>query len=159
MTDHKTGVPVAVLGAGLIGAAVARNLARKGFEVRAWNRTADKAQLLASDDVVPFDNPADAVRGAAIVVTVLKDGPAVMEVMMAALPGLHQGTMWLQLSTVGIEAINSLADFAAAHAMALYDSPVRGTRQPAEQGSGIPPSESFKRDTNASASAKNAEAG
>ena len=63
---------IAVLGTGLIGAPVARNLQRKGFTVLAWNRTAAKAQALAADGVQACGDAADAVRGARIVVTVLK---------------------------------------------------------------------------------------
>ncbi|MPR07516.1 NAD(P)-dependent oxidoreductase [Microvirga tunisiensis] len=134
MTDNQPARPVAVLGTGLIGAAVARNLARKGFEVRAWNRSADKARALAADGVTPFDHATDAVRDAGIVVTVLKDGPAVIEAIAAARPGLAKGAIWLQLSTVGAEAIDTLAGLAAENGLVFYDAPVQGTRQPAEQG-------------------------
>lgn len=127
-------LPVAVLGTGLIGMPIARNLARKGFAVRAWNRTPEKARSLAVDGVEPVDHAAEAVRDAAVIVTVLKDGPAVSEAMAAALPGLRKGAVWLQLSTVGVGAIDGLADFAAENGIVLYDAPVLGTRQPAEQG-------------------------
>lgn len=82
---------IAVLGTGLIGAPVARNLHKRGFTVHAWNRTAAKAQALANDGIQAFDNPADAVRGADIVITVLKDGPSVQEAMQAAAPSLAKG--------------------------------------------------------------------
>lgn len=134
MTENNPAVAVAVLGTGLIGAAVARNLARKGFHVRAWNRTAEKAQALTEDGAQAFDNPADAIRDADVIVTVLKDGPAVNEAMAAALPGLRKGAIWLQLSTVGVEAIDTLAAFAEENGLVFYDAPVQGTRQPAEQG-------------------------
>ena len=134
MTEGNAPLTVAVLGTGLIGAAVARNLARKGFRTRAWNRSAEKARALAADGVTACDGAADAVRGADIVVTVLKDGPAVYEAMAAALPGLARGTVWLQLSTVGEEAADTLAAFAEGNGLVFYDAPVQGTRQPAEQG-------------------------
>lgn len=134
MTETNPTVAVAVLGTGLIGAAVARNLARKGFHVRAWNRTAEKAQALTEDGAHAFDNPADAVRDADVIVTVLKDGPAVHEAMAAALPGLRKGAIWLQLGTVGVEAIDTLAALAEGNGLVFYDAPVQGTRQPAEQG-------------------------
>ncbi|WP_448204862.1 NAD(P)-dependent oxidoreductase [Azospirillum sp. sgz302134] len=134
MTGKSPGLQVAVLGTGLIGAAVARNLARKGFTVRAWNRSAEKAQALAVDGVEPFDHAAEAVRDAAIILTVLKDGPAVNDAMTAALPGLRKGAVWLQLSTVGVAAIDELVGFAAENGIVIYDAPVQGTRQPAEQG-------------------------
>lgn len=129
-TDNKT--TIAVLGTGLIGAPVARNLHKRGFIVRAWNRTAAKAQALASDGIQVFDSPADAVHGANIIVTVLKDGPSVQQAIQAAAPALSKGTVWLQLSTVGIEGIDALAALAEQHGLVLYDAPVQGTRQPAE---------------------------
>ena len=42
---------VAVLGTGIMGAPMARHLARSGFDVRAWNRTIEKARPLADDGV------------------------------------------------------------------------------------------------------------
>lgn len=134
MTENKTSLSVAVLGTGLIGAAVARNLARKGFRTRAWNRTGEKARALTADGVEAFDSAADAARDADIVVTVLKDGPAVNEAIAAALPGLRKGAVWLQLSTVGDKAIDTLIRFARENGLVFYDAPVQGTRQPAEQG-------------------------
>ena len=53
MTDKFT---VSVLGTGIMGAAMARNLARAGHAVRVWNRTRAKAEPLAADgagDVLP----------------------------------------------------------------------------------------------------------
>lgn len=125
---------VAILGTGLMGAGIARNLARKGFAVRAWNRTSTKALALKADGVEPFDTPVEAVRNADIIVTMLKDGPTVRDAVTAALPNLHKGVVWLQLSTVGSEAIDSLASFARENDFVFYDAPIQGTRQPAEQG-------------------------
>ncbi|MFF0741590.1 NAD(P)-dependent oxidoreductase [Streptomyces sp. NPDC004111] len=124
---------VAVLGTGILGAPIARNLARGGFTVRAWNRTRAKAEPLAADGVRVADTPADAVDGADIVLTLLNDGPRVLEAVRAAEPGFAPGTVWVQVSTVG-EEIAQLAEFAAKAGLTFVDAPVQGTRQPAEQG-------------------------
>lgn len=131
MTDKLT---VSVLGTGIMGAAMARNLARAGHTVRAWNRSRDKAEPLAADGAHIADTPAEAVRGADVVLTMLYDGPAVLEVMRQASPALRPGTAWVQSTTVGIEAIDELAAVAREHRLAFYDAPVLGTRQPAEAG-------------------------
>lgn len=125
---------VAVLGTGIIGAAIARNLSRDDFPVRAWNRTPDKAAALATDGVTATASPADAVTGADIVLTVLNDGPRVLDAMRAAAPGLRPGTVWVQISTVGVDALDDLIIFAREHELTLVDAPVQGTRGPAEQG-------------------------
>ncbi|MFI1508268.1 NAD(P)-dependent oxidoreductase [Streptomyces sp. NPDC020597] len=131
MTDHLT---VSVLGTGIMGAAMARSIARAGHTVRVWNRTRAKAEPLAADRVHVAAAPAEAVEGADVVLTMLYDGPATLEVMREAAPALRAGTAWVQSTTAGIEAVADLAAFAHAHGLAFFDAPVLGTRQPAEAG-------------------------
>ncbi|MCW2900968.1 MAG: NAD(P)-dependent oxidoreductase [Streptosporangiaceae bacterium] len=125
---------VAVLGTGIMGAAMAGNLARAGHDVRVWNRTRAKAEPLAADGARVSGTPAEAVDGADVVLTMLYDGPAVLEVMRDAAPGLREGAVWAQCTTVGVEPLTDLAAFAAEHGLVFIDSPVLGTRQPAESG-------------------------
>ncbi|MFJ2829716.1 NAD(P)-dependent oxidoreductase [Streptomyces sp. NPDC087263] len=131
MTDKLT---VSVLGTGIMGAAMARNLARAGHTVRAWNRSRDKAEPLAADGVHVGGTPAEAVEGADVVLTILYDGPAALDVMRQAAPALRPGTAWVQSTTAGIEAIGELAGFARENGLVFFDAPVLGTRQPAEAG-------------------------
>ncbi|MHB9861128.1 NAD(P)-dependent oxidoreductase [Streptomyces sp. YIM S03343] len=133
MTDTGK-LTVAVLGTGIMGAAMARNIARAGHTVRAWNRTRAKAEPLTADGAHIADSPEEAVRGADVVLTMLYDGGAALEVMREAAPALRPGTVWVQSTTVGIDAVPVLASFAAAHGLVFYDAPVLGTRQPAEAG-------------------------
>ena len=131
MTDKLT---VSVLGTGIMGAAMARNLARAGHAVRAWNRTRAKAEPLTADGVQVADTPAEAVRGADVVLTMLYDGAAALETMRQAAPALRPGAAWVQSTTAGIEAVGELAGFARDHGLVFFDAPVLGTRQPAEAG-------------------------
>ena len=98
---------VAVLGTGIMGAPMARNLARAGFTVRAWNRSRDKADPLAQDGIAVAATPAEAVRGAEFVLTMLADGPTTQEVMAQA--SAAPGTVWLQMGTVGVDWTKRLA--------------------------------------------------
>jgi 3-hydroxyisobutyrate dehydrogenase len=125
---------VAVLGTGIMGAPLARNLAAAGLSVRAWNRMRAKAEPLAGPGVEVVDSPAAAVEGADVVVTMLADGDAVAAVMEEALPALGDDAVWAQTSTVGVEATRRLSGLAAERGVAYVDAPVLGTRQPAEQG-------------------------
>lgn len=128
----RTSPTVAVLGIGVLGAPIARNLHKSGFRVHAWNRSTAKAEALAADGVQAFEHIREAVREADIIVTVLNDGPSVLQAMQAASPALRPGAVWLQLSTVGIELIQQLRAWAAQQGLVFYDAPVLGTRQPAE---------------------------
>ncbi|CAM5415269.1 MULTISPECIES: NAD(P)-dependent oxidoreductase [Streptomyces] len=131
MTDKLT---VSVLGTGIMGAAMARNLARAGHTVRVWNRTRAKAEPLAADGAHVAGTPAEAVEGADVVLTMLYDGPATLDVMREAAPALRSGAAWVQSTTAGVEAIRDLAAFAREHDLVFFDAPVLGTRQPAEAG-------------------------
>jgi 3-hydroxyisobutyrate dehydrogenase len=124
---------IAVLGTGIMGAPIARNLARAGFEVRAWNRSRAKAEPLAADGVRVTDSPAAAIDGATAVVTMLADGEVVESVMDdGALNAFVDDAAWIQMSTVGIAASERLADFAGEREIPFVDAPVLGTKKPAE---------------------------
>jgi 3-hydroxyisobutyrate dehydrogenase len=125
---------VAVLGTGIMGAAMARNLVKAGHEVRVWNRTAAKAQALTADGATAVDNPAAAVDGADVLLTILFDGQAVIDAVREAEPSLRPGLVWAQCTTVGVDSVPELAAYASAHGLAFIDSPVLGTKQPAENG-------------------------
>ncbi|GGZ23831.1 NAD(P)-dependent oxidoreductase [Streptomyces nitrosporeus] len=133
--DAVPGKPsVAVLGTGIMGSGMARSLLRARLPVRAWNRTRAKAEPLATAGATVTDTAAEAVRGADVILTVLNDGPAVAETLTAAADGLRPGQVWLQSSTVGLDATTELAHRAAGLGLVYLDAPVSGTRQPAEQG-------------------------
>jgi 3-hydroxyisobutyrate dehydrogenase len=125
---------MAVLGTGIMGSAMARNWLEAGETVRVWNRTRAKAEPLAKAGGRVADDPATAVDGADVIVTMLYDADAVAEVMEAAGDRLRPGALWLQMSTVGIEGAQRLAELAARYQLTYVDAPVVGTREPAEQG-------------------------
>jgi 3-hydroxyisobutyrate dehydrogenase len=128
---------VAVLGTGIMGSGMARNLARAGLRTRAWNRTREKAGPLADDGVEAAGSAAEAVAEVDAVVTTLADAEAVREVMgggEGALGAMPAEAIWLQMSTIGITGTEELAGLAAERGVEFVDAPVLGTRQPAEAG-------------------------
>ncbi len=128
---------IAVLGAGgTMGQAMAANLARSGFEVRAWNRSRPKAEPLAAEGVLIAETPAEAADGAGLVLTMLAD----LEAVAAAMDGRHgaitvldPGSIWLQMSTIGDAGTARCAELAAKHQLAFFDCPVLGSRVPAQE--------------------------
>jgi 3-hydroxyisobutyrate dehydrogenase len=153
-TDGVLTETVAVLGAGgTMGFPIARNIARAGIPVRAWNRSRDKAEPLTKDGAYLADTPADAARGAGIVITMLADENAVMEAMdspqgaLSGMPGqnrqadgnrmddpnIPQHPIWVQMSTIGEAATRRCAQLANRNGVGFVDAPVLGTRRPAEE--------------------------
>jgi 3-hydroxyisobutyrate dehydrogenase len=128
---------VAMLGTGIMGAPMARNISAAGIGVRAWNRTREKAETLEGERITVADTPADAARDADAVVTMLSDGHAVREVMGGAggaLEAMTARSIWIQASTVGVEATAELIELAERTEVPFVDSPVIGTKAPAEAG-------------------------
>jgi 3-hydroxyisobutyrate dehydrogenase len=123
---------IAVLGAGTMGTPIARNLAKAGFAVRVWNRTRAAAEAIEGAEAA--DTPAEAVRGAGLMLTMLTDGRVVAEVAGDALDGAGDELVWLQTSTVGIEATERLQQLASRRGVAFVDAPLLGTKEPAEKG-------------------------
>jgi 3-hydroxyisobutyrate dehydrogenase len=126
---------IAVLGTGIMGAPMARNLGAAGFTVQAWNRTIEKAKPLAGDGVVICASPQEAAADAEFVLTMLADVDAVASVVGSD-DGPFTGEappVWLQMSTVGLDGTERLASFAADRGVPFVDAPVLGTREPAEK--------------------------
>jgi 3-hydroxyisobutyrate dehydrogenase len=129
---NMTGPLVTVLGTGTMGAGMVRSLRRAGLPVRMWNRDGSKARALADTGAEPFDSPAEAVAGADVVLTMLLDADAVVDVIRQAVPSA--GTVWLQTSTVGVEGADRVIEVARGLDLVLVDCPVLGTKEPAEKG-------------------------
>jgi 3-hydroxyisobutyrate dehydrogenase len=109
-----------------MGAPIAENLVRAGHDVVVWNRTRAKAEAVEGATVA--DTPADAAGGADVVLTMLADGDAVESAVrdIDALP------LWIQMSTVGIDATEKLAAMARERGATFVDAPVLGSKEPAQ---------------------------
>jgi 3-hydroxyisobutyrate dehydrogenase len=134
MADNNA---IAILGTGIMGSAMARNLVLAGINVRVWNRSREKAEPLSEDGAKVAESPAEAAEGAGFVLTMLADADAVADAVEGddgALSALPDDGVWLQMSTVGLEGQERLAGIADEHGVAYVDAPVLGTKEPAERG-------------------------
>ena len=120
---------VAFIGLGTMGAAMAANLARAGFQVTAWNRTPGRAPELADLGVEQAANPAAAAADSEIVVVCVSDTPDVEAVLFGqdgVVGGARAGTLIVDCSTI---APSGSWDFAARlkeHGLSMVDAPVSG---------------------------------
>lgn len=90
---------ITILGTGLLGSGFARAFLRKGHAVRVWNRTAERARLLAGEGADVVEDVAVAVRGVERVHLVLSDDAAVDTVLASAAPGFAAGVLVIDHST------------------------------------------------------------
>ncbi|MET8544330.1 NAD(P)-dependent oxidoreductase [Kitasatospora sp. NPDC004799] len=119
---------IAFLGLGRMGLPMARRLAAAGYPLTVWNRSPGRA-----GDLTEAATPAEAVRGADVVVTMLSDPAAVAEVAGRFTAGLAPGTLWIDMSSIGPRATAELRA-RLPDGVALVDAPVVGSVGPAATG-------------------------
>jgi 2-hydroxy-3-oxopropionate reductase len=125
---------IAFLGIGLMGKPMVTRLARAGYTLHAWNRSADKAEALRAAGAIPHQQLIDAVRGADIVISMLEAGPVVGDVIDAALPALQDHTLWIDMSSTRQDEALAFCT-RLRHAGCRYvDAPVSGGVLGAEAG-------------------------
>ncbi len=130
--------PVAFLGMGTMGRAMAATALRAGVPTVVWNRDPRPAQELGELGASVAATPADAARRADIVVTMVTDADVVMAIAtdQGLLDALAPGSVWVQMSTIGvdgIERVKSLVETGRTD-VTLVDAPVSGSKGPAENG-------------------------
>ena len=129
---------VAVLGTGIMGYAMARNLVAAGLDTRVWDRSASAAGPLAADGAQVAESAGDAVRDAGIVITMLPTADAVESVVFRekVADEFADGCVWAQMGTIGVDATRGIRDRLAAErpGVLFVDAPVSGSKGPAEQG-------------------------
>ncbi|MFG1751069.1 NAD(P)-binding domain-containing protein [Streptosporangium sandarakinum] len=119
---------IAFLGLGRMGAPMTGRLVAAGYKVTVWNRTPR-----APEGATVAGSPAAAVAEAELVITMLSDPEAVRRVLTEALPGLRPGTLVVEMSTIGPEAVAGLRELLPAK-VGLVDAPVLGSVEPARDG-------------------------
>jgi 3-hydroxyisobutyrate dehydrogenase len=129
---------VAFLGLGIMGSRMAANLARAGFELTVWNRTRERAERFAAQHGAGVAaTAAEAAGGAAIVLTMVVDGPQVEHVLLGedgVAAGAAPGTLCVDCSTIGPAATREIAAALRDRQLTLIDAPVTGSSPKAQDG-------------------------
>jgi 3-hydroxyisobutyrate dehydrogenase-like beta-hydroxyacid dehydrogenase len=129
---------VAFLGLGIMGAPMAANLVKAGFEVIVWNRTQARARDFAGRyGAHPAPTPAAAAEAADVTITMVPDGPQVEEVLFGdngAAEGMRRGAIAIDMSTIAPAASVSIGERLGGDGVGFLDAPVTGSRPKAEDG-------------------------
>lgn len=129
---------VAVLGLGGMGQPMASHILRAGLPTVVWNRRPEPARRLGEQGAQVAESPADAVRQANVVITMVTDADAVLSIAtdQGMLAAMAEGAIWAQMSTIGVSATERIARLVSEQRpdVTLLDAPVAGSRGPAEQG-------------------------
>jgi 3-hydroxyisobutyrate dehydrogenase len=128
---------VALLGLGTMGAGMAANLLKAGFSLAVWNRSRAKAEAFAAQGARVAETPADAARGASVIVSMLADDAASRAVWLGkdgALAAAEKGAVLVDSSTVSPAWIVELTKATKARGLELLDAPVTGSKMQATGG-------------------------
>src|SRR5881227_3999120 len=118
---------VAVIGLGIMGGAIARNLGAAGFRVSGFDIDRGRAAAAASSGVVVRGSAAEAARDAQLVLTSLPSVAALDETVTALLAEPRAGLIIAEISTLPIEAKEAARDRLAAVGIVMLDCPLSGT--------------------------------
>jgi 3-hydroxyisobutyrate dehydrogenase len=129
-----SGEQVGLVGVGLMGAEMGRRLLESGIGVTAWDREPEHVDSLCEVGGQRADDPAAAISAGTAVITMLPTADIVLEVLTDALSHWPDGTVWLQMSSVGAAESDRLAAVAADHDITQFDAPVSGSTQVARAG-------------------------
>jgi 3-hydroxyisobutyrate dehydrogenase len=131
------GDAVAVLGTGIMGSAMARNLVAAGLATTVWDGSPAATAPLASAGARVAASAADAIAGAQVVITMLPTADAVDSVIRGdGLNAFVRGAVWAQMGTIGLAATARLEGMVnqLRPDVRFVDAPVSGTKGPAEAG-------------------------
>jgi len=118
-----------------MGSPMAANLARAGFELSVWTRTAQKAERFAAEHGArAAATPAEAAEGAEATITMVPDAPEVESVLFAAAPALGEGALAIDMSTIAPTAARAIGQRLEQDGIDFLEGPVSGSRPKAEDG-------------------------
>jgi 2-hydroxy-3-oxopropionate reductase len=128
---------VGLIGLGLMGRPMGRNLLKAGFALVVWNRTRAKADDLVREGAKLAANPRELAAQADVLITIVSDPPALEEVVFGphgALDTLRRGSLFVDSSTVSPELARREASACAERGIDFLDAPVTGGTWGAEKG-------------------------
>jgi 3-hydroxyisobutyrate dehydrogenase-like beta-hydroxyacid dehydrogenase len=123
---------IAYLGLGTMGSGMVSNLLRAGYELRVWNRSAEKCEPFSRKGVGVAETPADAVRDVDLVMYSLSNDQAVEEVVFGRkgiLDGISEGQIAIDMSTVLPATSLREEEAYAKRGTDFLDAPVFGSKQ------------------------------
>src|SRR5208283_5191977 len=127
----------AFIGLGIMGSRMARNVLRGGHELSVYNRTPGKSETLAGEGASVARSPAEAVKGAEVLFTMLSNPDAVAGTASGKdgfLGAMTKGSLWVDCSTVNPSFSRHMASEAAGRGIRFMDAPVTGSLPFAEKG-------------------------
>jgi len=128
---------ITLIGTGLMGAPMSRNLMKAGHDLTVWNRSAHRAAALVEQGAKTTPTAAEAIVGAEVIITMLSDGYATQNLLDDApfRAALSDGMIWIDMSSAKPEHARAQSSDLATLGVMHLDAPVSGGTKGAEAAS------------------------
>jgi 3-hydroxyisobutyrate dehydrogenase len=117
---------VGILGTGLMGAPMALRLQQAGYEVTAWNRSAEKLVPLQEAGIQTVATAAEAIALSPLTLTMLSDAAAIRAAVLSA-PSVLSGRTLLQMGTISPDQSRELCEAIRSAGGEYLEAPVLGS--------------------------------
>ncbi len=128
---------VGLIGLGIMGRPMAKNILKAGFALTLWNRTRARIGELVALGAHAADSPKDVAAKVDIIITIVSDSPDAAEVILGAngvIEGVRAGSLVIDMSTISPQVTREMASKLAAKNVAMLDAPVSGGEKGAIEG-------------------------
>ena len=131
------GQRVGLIGLGLMGKPMARNLAAAGAQMTVASRSPGPVEELAAEGMAPADSARAVAEACDIVIVMVTDTPSAQKVIAGpdgVIDGLTPGKQVIDMGTTAVKATRELAEKVQAEGCEWVDAPVSGGSIGATEG-------------------------
>lgn len=128
---------IGLIGLGIMGKPMGKNLIKAGFPLTVWNRTAGRDTELVELGAQPAQSPREVAENSDIIITMVSDSPDVQAVILGedgAIHGVRAGSVVVDMSTISPQVTRELATALKEKNVEMLDAPVSGGEKGAIEG-------------------------
>ena len=121
--------PVGLIGLGIMGMPMARNLMKGGFPVVVYNRTTSKADALTEEGATKVSSPREVAEACSVTITMVTDSPDVEDVVLGpggAIEGIGKDAVLIDMSTISPSVTREINAKLKEKGTHMLDAPVSG---------------------------------
>lgn len=128
---------IGLIGLGIMGKPMGKNLLKAEFPMTVWNRTAERMQDLVAAGARAAASPREVAENSDIIITMVGDSPDVQQVVLGdegVIHGARAGSVVVDMSTISPQVTREIAAALSAKDVAMLDAPVSGGEKGAIEG-------------------------
>ncbi len=128
---------VGLIGLGIMGKPMGKNVLKAGFPLTVWNRTISRADELKESGARVANSPKEVAENSDIIITIVSDSPDVQEVVLGddgVIHGARSGSVVVDMSTISPQVTREIANALREKNVDMLDAPVSGGEKGAMEG-------------------------